>query len=148
MKVMVIDDDRDIVMLLSAVLATAGHEVVSATGGARALELLDGEAPDVIILDVQMADLDGWETLERIRAHERAGEVPVLMCTVKSSPSDRIMGWELGCDGYLPKPFDITRLVEEVEEVAGRSADQREVVRSEQLQAARNLESTQLRAND
>ena len=78
-----------------------------------------------MLLDVQMPEIDGWETLSRIRADPRTAELPVVLCTVKGLPEDTLKGWSLGCDGYLGKPFDIADLVEELQGVLRRTPDER-----------------------
>ena len=78
-----------------------------------------------MLLDVQMPELDGWDTLRGIRAHDDLHELPVVLCTVKSGPVDTALGWTLGCDGYVVKPFAIDALVGEVESVLARSPEDR-----------------------
>jgi DNA-binding response OmpR family regulator len=73
--------------------------------------------PDLVLLDVQMPELDGWDTLEALRAQPRLAGVPIILCTVKSAPVDLARGWALGCDGYVVKPFAIADLTAEVEAV-------------------------------
>ncbi|HZU71159.1 MAG TPA: response regulator [Acidimicrobiales bacterium] len=128
--VLLVDDAPDIRLLERAVLARRGHEVLEAASGREALALLnDGPLPTVVVLDVQMPEMDGWETLSSIRRHPRAADIPVILCTVKSRSQDEARAWRGGCDGYLIKPFPIARLAEEVEEVARRSPEERQAVR-------------------
>src|SRR5438445_9545119 len=108
MKILVVDDDPDMRLLLEQVLARDGFEVSRADRGAHALALLGApQPPDLVILDVQMPEMAGWDTLAAIRRDSRVGGIPVVLCTVKGSPVDLVLGWELGCDGYVTKPFDI-----------------------------------------
>jgi two-component system KDP operon response regulator KdpE len=96
----------------------SGYDAATASSGVEALERLRDElVPDLVLLDVQMPDLDGWDTLQAIRAQPRLASLPVVLCTVKSSPRDLAHGWALGCDGYVVKPFAIADLVSEVEAV-------------------------------
>lgn len=128
--VLVVDDAADIRLLQRAVLGRSGFAVVEASGGPDALAALAAEPlPDAVVLDVQMPVMDGWETLAAIRADPRLVDVPVIMCTVKAQPADTKRAWQAGCDGYLSKPFPITRLVEEVETAVARTVQQREAVR-------------------
>jgi DNA-binding response OmpR family regulator len=73
--------------------------------------------PDLVLLDVQMPGIDGWDTLQAVRAQRRLADLPVVLCTVKSGAADLAHGWSLGCDGYVVKPFAIADLVTEVEAV-------------------------------
>ena len=112
LRALVVDDAADIRLLAELVLSMAGFTVVGAPSGSEALRLLaSGDLPDIVVLDVQMPDLDGWETLTRLRNDPRTATLPVVLCTVKGLPEDTLRGWALGCDGYLGKPFDISGLV-------------------------------------
>ena len=139
-RILVIDDQADIRELLDAVLQIKGYAVTTAPGGPQALELLDqAPAPDLILLDVQMPDMDGWDTLVAIR--ERFGEAGprVVMCTVKGHPRDLIHGWASGCDGYIWKPFDMKLLVDEINQVLNRSESERGRVRRTAIGEAQML---------
>ena len=104
---LLVDDQADLRMLISLVLSDDGFEVVEADGGRSALDRLAVEPiPDVVVLDVQMPAFDGWQTLEAIRRDPRTAAVPVILCTVKSGSFDETRGYELGCDGFVTKPFD------------------------------------------
>ena len=124
---LVVDDNEDVRLLLATVLGSGGYDVVEAASGDEALAMTrTASVPDVIVLDVQMPVLDGWDTLAGIRASSRFGDVPVVLCTVKSSAPDRMRGWKLGCDGYLVKPFDIEELLHEVENAIAQRAARKE----------------------
>ena len=130
MKALVVDDAPDIRLLADLVLSMAGFTVSAAASGSEALrKLAAGDLPDIVLLDVQMPDVEGCETLSRVRADPRTADLPVVLCTVKGLPEDTLKGWSLGCDGYLGKPFDINRLVAELNGVLGRSMKQRLAVR-------------------
>jgi len=133
-RALVVDDAADIRLLADLVLSMAGFTVTAAPSGGDALALLAAdELPDIVLLDVQMPDLDGWETLARLRSDPRTAALPVVLCTVKGRPEDTLRGWTLGCDGYMGKPFDITGLVGELNEVLRRGMDERAAVRSRRL---------------
>lgn len=133
-RAMVVDDAADIRLLADLVLTMAGFSVTAAPSGDHALRLLAaGELPDIVLLDVQMPDLDGWETLARLRGDPRTAALPVVMCTVKGLPEDTLRGWSLGCDGYLGKPFEIAGLVSELTSVLERDVGQRAEVRSNRI---------------
>jgi CheY-like chemotaxis protein len=118
-RVLVVDDDSDIRQLVVGLLRLSGHDVTSAPSGRDALTMLadTDRLPDLVLLDVQMPDLDGWDTLRAIRERPELAALPVVFCTVKSSPSDVELGWSLGCDGYIVKPFAIAELVAEIARV-------------------------------
>jgi CheY-like chemotaxis protein len=127
---LVVDDAADIRLLTDLVLTMAGFTVKAAASGREALHMLAGaDLPDIVLLDVQMPEVDGWETLSRVRADPRTADLPVVLCTVKGLPEDTLKGWSLGCDAYLGKPFDIGALVEELQTVLKRTIDQRLAVR-------------------
>lgn len=140
MRILVVDDNADVRFLIERTLATDGFDAVGAPGGREALAMLDdGITAHLVILDVQMPDMDGWETLRRIRTSPHTAELPVVMCTVKGRPADLVHGWEAGCDGYIGKPFDIDDLLGLVRDVLARTPEQRAVVRAQALAEARRL---------
>lgn len=142
MKALVVDDAPDIRLLADLVLSMAGFSVTAAASGSEALrKLAAGDLPDIVLLDVQMPDVDGWETLSRVRADPRTADLPVVLCTVKGLPEDTLKGWSLGCDGYLGKPFDISRLVDELNGVLARNVKQRLAVRKAKVAELRPLVS-------
>lgn len=139
MKALIIDDNADIRLLLERVLAMLRIESIQAPGGRDGLDLLDaGWLPDLVLLDVQMPVMDGWDTLARIRSLDGAArDVPVILCTVKSAADDLVRGWQLGCDAYVSKPFDVRALMRTVREVCERTPEQRLEVRVHETAAAR-----------
>jgi CheY-like chemotaxis protein len=133
-RALVVDDAPDIRLLADLVLSMAGFVVTAASSGTEALRMVAaGDLPDIVLLDVQMPDLDGWETLSRLRADPRTADLPVVLCTVKGLPEDTLRGWSLGCDGYLGKPFDISRLVDELRGVLERDDQERDAVRRRRI---------------
>ena len=119
MNVLVVDDDADLRFLVGRLMSLAGMGVREAGNGAEALDVLRAEPewPDAVVLDVQMPGMDGWEALRAIRADPALAHVRVVMCTVKGRQVDLDLGWKLGCDGYVTKPFDIDVLVGTVQGV-------------------------------
>jgi DNA-binding response OmpR family regulator len=102
-KIMVVDDEPTILELLQINLERSGFAVVTANNGEEALKLARQEQPQLIILDVMMPGLDGFETLRELR---KTIEVPVIMLTAKGDDIDKILGLELGADDYVTKPFN------------------------------------------
>jgi DNA-binding response OmpR family regulator len=146
MKVLVVDDNEDIRLLLRQVLDLGGFEVTEAENGNAALESLAGEQlPAAVILDVQMPDIDGWEVLALIRANPATQELPVLLCTVKGRLVDAEKGWEFGCDGYVTKPFDVDEILAEMRAVTSRNVEERAAVRVAALEMTREMVRLQSR---
>jgi OmpR family response regulator RpaB len=102
LKILVADDEANIRRSLETRLTMQGHEVLSASIGAEALELFRGSEPDLVVLDVMMPELDGFAVVERIRAQS---EVPIILLTALGDVADRITGLQLGADDYMVKPF-------------------------------------------
>lgn len=101
--ILVVDDDPNIVKILVRNLLLEGYQTLEAHNGMQALDIVRTNPPDLILLDVEMPQLDGFETLRRLRM---ASEIPVIMLTVRAEVADKIQGLELGADDYLTKPFD------------------------------------------
>ena len=122
---LVVDDDEDIRALLRLVLERAGYDVDDQPDGRAALRAFHTGRHDLVVLDVTMPKLDGWEVLERIRD---LSEVPVLMLTARDSESDRVRGLRGGADDYVTKPFDRDELVARVEAMLRRAPREDEPV--------------------
>ena len=134
MLVLVVDDAPDLRTMVATALRMSGIDSAQAEGGPQALALLQGGlAPDAILLDVQMPEMDGWETLETIRREPWSAGYAVIMCSVKARDHDLEHGWRLGCDGYIPKPFDIASMVGDVRRVAAMSGEERTAARAAAL---------------
>jgi DNA-binding response OmpR family regulator len=130
--VLVVEDEPDIRFLIRQVLEANGISVREAPSGPAAIRTLADEEeplPHLVLLDVQMPNMDGWDTLAAIRVNPPTAGLPVVMCTVKSSPEDKVRGLELGCDGYVTKPFDMWELMAQVQATLARSQPEREHLR-------------------
>lgn len=110
-RVLVVDDEPDIVALVAYHLARAGYRVSTASSGTDAVAVATQECPSLIVLDLMLPGLSGFEVLERLRADERTRDVAVLMLTARKEEPDRIRGLSLGADDYLTKPFSPQELV-------------------------------------
>ena len=114
-SVLVVDDEDDIRELVRINLEIDGHEVTTASSGQEALEVLKDTTPDVVVLDVMMPGMDGWEVLSRIKAdHTEVSNVPVLMLTARTDDMDRIRGGIEGAIRYITKPFSLGDLRDQV----------------------------------
>lgn len=120
--VLVVDDEPAISRLVRAKLQSDGRSVFTASSGEEALGLLEDERPDLIILDVMMPGIDGFETLRRIRSGAYANQVPVIMLTARAGDADRLKGFNGGADDYVSKPFNPDELAARVTAVLRRSA--------------------------
>ncbi|HEY3358489.1 MAG TPA: response regulator [Polyangia bacterium] len=109
-RILLVDDDPWIVRMVSAVLEKRGYQISTAPDGAAGLELAAQIQPDLIITDVMMPRMDGWTLVKNLRAQTRFAFVPVIFLTALSSDDDRIRGFRLGADDYLPKPFRFDEL--------------------------------------
>lgn len=125
MRVLVIDDEPDVLMLCRVNLQLAGHEVIEASNGKAGLELARTLQPDVVVLDVMLPRVDGLTVLSDLAADARTREVPVIMLTAKTQLEDRRKAWRAGCTEYLTKPFSPIELVELVGRARGMSTEER-----------------------
>ena len=119
MKILVVDDDLELLGLVAFALRQAGWFVLEAQDGPSGLAVFEREKPDLVILDVNMPRLDGFEVLKRIRA--AGGRMPVMMLTVRSSEEDVVRGLDLGADDYLAKPFSPRTLLARVRALLRRA---------------------------
>jgi DNA-binding response OmpR family regulator len=111
-QVLVVDDAEKVRALVRRLLENAGHDVLEAVNGRDALRVLYAEKPDVVLLDVSMPDMDGWQALERIR---ELTWVPILMVTANEAPPERVRGLRGGADDYIVKPFDPDELLARID---------------------------------
>ena len=134
--VLIIDDEPDLVRLLDYNLTQADYLTLTARDGASGVVVARKHAPDVILLDVMMPGLDGWEVCKQLRADPATARIPVLMLTAKAEEADRVLGLELGADDYLTKPFGVRELLARVKALlrrADRTAQPEEVIRAGKL---------------
>ena len=113
-KILVVDDIATNVMLLKAVLGRTKYTIVTATGGIAALEQVEKEKPDLILLDIMMPDLDGYEVLTRLKADPAHQDIPVIFLTALHNPEDIVKGFKLGASDYVSKPFNHDELITRV----------------------------------
>ena len=116
-KILVIDDEKDIRQLVAVMLESAGYAVSQASNGQNGLSLLQEAKYDLVITDVMMPGLDGWEVCRKVKAMPHMRQTAVIFLTVRNQPMDKIMGLEVTqADGYLTKPFDQQELLDVVAE--------------------------------
>jgi PleD family two-component response regulator len=109
-RILVVEDDADISSMLQLYFKSQGYEVYVASLGQDALELTRQRMPNVIVLDIMLPDIDGYEVCRRLRTNLRTSHIPIIFLTQKDERSDRIHGLELGADDYITKPFDVEEL--------------------------------------
>ncbi len=109
-KILIVDDEKDIVEFIQYNLVHEGFKVITAYNGKEAIKLIE-EKPDLIVLDVMMPGLDGYEVCKEIRAKEKYKNIPILFLTAKSSEQDEIHGLNLGADDYISKPVSVKKLI-------------------------------------
>src|SRR5262245_29661763 len=115
--VMVVDDDTDILELARLVLEGGGYRVIPVASGAEALRTLGGERPDLILLDINMPGMDGWQVLRLLKVDERTSAIPVAMFSIKSQVRDRVQGLQREACDYIAKPFDCDDLLGRVRHI-------------------------------
>ena len=119
--VLAVDDEKSIVRLVQINLQRAGYNVVTASDGKQALDMIEAEPPDMVISDVMMPFMDGFELLKRLKQNPVTRELPIIMLTAKAMDSDVYEGWRAGADFYLTKPFNPQELLMWVRRIfAGR----------------------------
>jgi DNA-binding response OmpR family regulator len=119
---LVVEDDVDVADMLGAYFNVQGYQVVTVYGGEDALVACRSTRPDLIILDIRLPDIDGYEVARRLRSARRTEEIPIIFLTDKRSRADRMQGLEIGADDYITKPFDIQELRLRVRNALRRSS--------------------------
>ena len=110
-KILVVDDEPTIVRLMEFVLARQGHEMIVAVNGEEALQKIHSEQPDLVLLDIMMPRIDGYEVAQRLRADPATASLPIIMLSAKAQGEDIRRGVEVGVDEYVTKPFSPEHLV-------------------------------------
>lgn len=119
-KALVVDDEQHIVELIQFNLESNGFNVVSSDNGEDAIMIAQNEMPDVIILDLMLPGIDGFEACKKIRSNEKTNKIPIIMLTAKGEETDKVLGLELGADDYLTKPFSVRELLARIKAVLRR----------------------------
>jgi CheY-like chemotaxis protein len=114
-RVLVIEDNEDNLALMRLLLERAKYEVLLATDGATGLELARKEQPDILLLDLAMPEMDGWEVAAAMKADMITKDIPIIAVTAHALPKDRERAFEAGCDAFIVKPFSVAKLIGEIE---------------------------------
>ena len=124
-KILVVDDEIYIVHILDFSLGMEGYEVITALDGEQAIEKAHAEKPDLIVLDIMMPKLDGYETCKALKGDATTRDIPVILLSAKGRNVDQKIGFEVGADDYITKPFSPRKLVERINAILGQSSSQR-----------------------
>lgn len=109
-KILIVEDDLDVAEMLNAYFRVQGYEVFTVNWGEDGVRSSQQDHPDLIILDIRLPDIDGYEVARRLRADRRTSDIPIIFLTEKRDRSDRLQGLEIGADDYITKPFDVQEL--------------------------------------
>ncbi|MFA5089439.1 MAG: response regulator transcription factor [Candidatus Omnitrophota bacterium] len=126
-KILIVDDEKDLVKLIAFHMTIAGYEAFSAKNGIEALEISEQENPDLIILDIMLPRIDGWEVCRRLRQNPHLNNIPIIMLSALSGVEDKLRGFDLGIDDYVTKPFSPRELVVRVKRVLARSKNKNSI---------------------
>ncbi len=122
--VVYIEDDPEIIDLVTLILARKGFLVKGAHGGRPGLNMVEQEKPDLILLDLMMPDMDGWDVYQQLKSHDATKHIPVIVITAKAQAIDRVLGLHIAkVDDYICKPFRPQELIDSIEKVLNISSD-------------------------
>jgi two-component system response regulator VicR len=121
-RVVCIEDEPEMIELVQLILGKKGFNVIGANGGIEGLEIVRREKPDLILLDLMMPDMDGWEVYQQIKASSELRQIPVIVVTAKAQSIDKVLGLHIAkVDDYITKPFGPQELMESVEKILGQA---------------------------
>ena len=121
--ILCIEDEPEMIDLIRLILGRRGFDVKGANGGVEGLQMIRQEMPDLVLLDVMMPDMDGWEVYQQMKADEKTKHVPVIVVTAKAQSIDKVLGLHIAkVDDYITKPFSPQDLMNSVEKVLSKSA--------------------------
>ena len=121
-KVVCIEDEPEMIDLFKLILTRRGFEVIGANGGRQGLELVKEIKPDLVLIDLMMPDMDGWEVYQNLKANEDTQNIPVIVVTAKAQSIDRVLGLHIAkVNDYIAKPFSPTSLLESIEQVLSQA---------------------------
>jgi DNA-binding response OmpR family regulator len=122
-RVVCVEDEIEMIDLIRLILTREGYEVVVAKGGLQALQVIEDVHPQLILLDLMMPDLDGWEVYQRIKANPATKDIPVIVVTARAQSIDKVLGLHIArVDDYITKPFGPADLLKSIETVLSRYA--------------------------
>lgn len=120
-KIVCVEDEPEMIDLMRLILSRKGFEVVGANGGVKGLEIIRAEKPDLVLLDLMMPEMDGWQVYQQLKADPSTENIPVVVVTAKAQNIDKVLGLHIAkVDDYISKPFSLQELVDRVEQVLKR----------------------------
>jgi DNA-binding response OmpR family regulator len=122
-KILIVDDEDDILHFLELVLREKGYDVATASGGHEALTKAQVDRPDLVLLDIMMPQMDGWEVLKLLRVDEGTSHIPVAMLSARTEAKDRVQGLQEGAIDYICKPFSLQELLGKIETIFSQVED-------------------------
>ncbi len=128
-KVVCVEDEPEMIDLIQLILNRKGFEVIGAHGGVEGLETIRKVKPDLVLLDLMMPEMDGWQVYQQLKADEATADIPVIVVTAKAQNIDKVLGLHIAkVDDYIPKPFSLQELVSRVEIVLKRHEEAHKAV--------------------
>jgi two-component system, OmpR family, response regulator VicR len=125
-SIVYIEDDIEMIDLVKLILSRRGFEVKGAHGGREGLDVVQHERPDLILLDLMMPDVDGWDVYQQLKANEGTRDIPVIVITAKAQPIDRVLGLHIAkVDDYISKPFHPQELIDSIDKVLAKQIMER-----------------------
>lgn len=122
-RVIYIEDDPEMIDLVKLILSRKGYEVIGAIGGVDGLDLVRQNLPDLVLLDLMMPDMDGWDVYQQMKTEEDTSDIPVIVITAKAQSIDKVLGLHIAkVDDYISKPFSPQELVDSVEKVLAQQS--------------------------
>lgn len=119
-RILVVDDEEDVLNVLRLVLAKSGYDVLTADSGMEGLMLAQSERPAAILLDIMMREMDGWEVLKLLKLDDQTRDIPVIILSARVEPKDKIRGLQEGAIDYVTKPFAVREILEKVAAILGQ----------------------------
>jgi len=132
-RVLVVDDDPMVTRLVRINLEMEDFEVLEVWDGRAALEVLQGNPPELLLLDIMMPQMDGWEILRRLRSDPEFNNLPIVLLTARVQDMDVARGWRMGADGYITKPFNPVELAGALRDVLAATLEEREARRRREI---------------
>jgi len=123
-RVVCVEDEPEMIDLIRLILGRKGFEVIGAHGGTMAMSIIQEQMPDLILLDLMMPDMDGWEVFQKLKADDGLKDIPVIVVTAKAQSIDKVLGLHIAkVDDYISKPFSPQELIDSIEQVLNRAEE-------------------------
>ncbi len=117
-KIVYIEDDLEMTYLIKLILEKKGYEIISTNDGLEGFEIIEREKPDLVLLDLMMPNIDGWDIYHQLQSNENTNQIPVIVISAKAQPIDKVLGLQVAkVDNYISKPFKPQELLESIESI-------------------------------